>query len=386
MVGETNTSLTETDGPGGPDPVLSPQANSFLSVDFLNQSAGKSVIEVYLYTNDYKKLLIEDFRKLQIDPADALMAAGVADDLFSSTGIIRRLWYSPVAQINAWEHVLGIMAADDPAKYQNIHKGTPFYFLGMASYLARDFEKALFYMDAALEEDLRLHKDRWFELPSGKFVLFDDRTNNQAAKELVTITRKIFEDVMREVTSSSGISLSLDELRDKLVKPAMTPGSIKRSAVTGVFTFLLEFSSRAKELSLAGTPTSTGEPFFLHLFKGALLFETLLKTSPAGGVIKSVNRKATINNFLNDGSIYSAFGFTAAPQGFGAQTFDDVIAEIKNDTTPDFTQRAVRATWGIRNTTGHSLAWPYRPDPEEYKELFQLIVAALSATLSKLHP
>jgi hypothetical protein len=119
--------------------------------------------------------------------------------------------------------------------------------------------------------------------------------------------------------------------------------------------FLLEFSSRAKELSLGGSLTSTGEPFFLHLFKGALLFETLLKISAAGSVIQTSNPKATINTLLMDPTIYQAFDFANQPQGLGAHTFDDVLQAIKSDPTVNFTQRAVRATWGIRNTTGHSL-------------------------------
>ena len=60
-----------------------------------------------------------------------------------------------------------------------------------------------------------------------------------------------------------------------------------------------------------------------------------------------------------DPTIYQAFDFVNQPQGLGAHTFDDVLQAIKSDPTVNFTQRAVRATWGIRNTTGHSLGWPY---------------------------
>jgi hypothetical protein len=277
------------------------------------------------------------------------------------------------------------MAADDASRYQKLHKGTPFYFLGMASYSSRDFEKALFYMDAALEEDLGIHKEKWPDNPAGKFVLLQDESPDQAARPLVKRTREAFEQVMNAVTGLGGIGLSTEELRNKLVRPAMTAGSGKRSAVTALLSFLLEFSSREKEISLAGRPTSTGEPFFLHLLKGAVLFETLLKTSPAGSAIQTRDPKATINTLLADPTIYSPLGFATAPQGLGAHTFDDVLKAIGNDKTSDFTQRAVRATWGVRNTTGHSMGWPYRPDPNEYKMVYQLIAGALSATLAKLH-
>jgi hypothetical protein len=96
-------------------------------------------------------------------------------------------------------------------------KGTPFYFVGTASYLARDFEKALFYMDAALEEDLRLHKRGWPKVPAGRFVLLDSDSTEQFARPLVVRTRALFEEVMTKIRNDGGIGLSVDDLRSKLV-------------------------------------------------------------------------------------------------------------------------------------------------------------------------
>jgi hypothetical protein len=241
-------------------------------------------------------------------------------------------------------------------------------------------------MDAALDEDLRSDKDQWPLRPAGKFVLLDTESPNHAAIFQVDRTRKEFEKVMTAVANAGGIKLTIEQFRDNLVRPAMVPGSGKRSAVTALLSFLLEFSSRAKELSLARGKTGTGEPFFLHLFKGALLFETLLKTSTASSAIQSANPKATLDTLLKDRNIYSAFGFTSRPQGHGGDTFDDVLMAIRNDTTSDFTKRAVRATCSIRNKTGHSMAWPYKPQSDEYEKVYQLIVGAISTTLAKLHP
>lgn len=374
MVGETNTTVIV----GQDEMAATPTC--FSSANLLDQALNKTAIEVYIYSDTYKDLLLKDYRNLPInDPA-------AADKLFSRCGFSGRLAYSPTAQIEAWEYILDLMAKDDADRYEKLHKGTPFYFIGMASYYSRDFEKALFYMDAALEEDLALHKEKWPDNPAGKFVLLQEDSPDQAAKPLVKRTREAFESLMKAVTDLGGIGLSVEDFRNKLVRPAMTVGSGKRSAVTALFSFLLEFSSREKELSLAGRSTSTGEPFFIHLLKGAVLFETLLKTSPVGSAIQSGNPKATINDLLKSTTIYPAFGFATVPQGFGVHTFDEVLDAIRDDKTGDFSQRAVRATWGIRNTTGHSMGWPYRPDPDEYKNVYHLIAGALSATLSKLHP
>jgi len=41
-----------------------------------------------------------------------------------------------------------------PEAYAGIHKGTPFYFLGMAAFLVHDYETAVFFFDAGVSEDL----------------------------------------------------------------------------------------------------------------------------------------------------------------------------------------------------------------------------------------
>jgi hypothetical protein len=368
------------------DPSQRPTQNSaeyiFRAPALMQQAIAKSAGELIFQSTMYRDALLEDYKRMPTgDPK-------IADKFFSAQRFPLIFARSPSAHVEAWEYVLGLLQNEDEQRYRVMHKGTPFYFAGMASYLGRDFEKALFYMDAALEEDLRLHKTAWPSVPSGKFVLLDSDSPDQFARPLVVRTRDLFEDVIGKISTEGGIGLSVEDLRSKLVYPAMNTTPRKRSAVTGLISFLLEFPSRRKELSLAGTQTSTAEPFFLHLFKGAVLFETLLKTSTVGSTIQVSNPKATIDKFLQDQAIYSAFGFTTAPQGLGGETLDDVFAAIKKDATSgyDYTQRAIRATWGIRNKVGHSMAWPSRPSLEEYNDAFYLIAGALTATLYKLHP
>jgi hypothetical protein len=374
FVGATNASSVDTF-------VVQPIENLHVRAPALIQQAiGKSAAELVIQSSTYRDALLEDFRKLPIDNPK------LVDQFFSLHAFPFIFAKSPAAHVEAWEYLLGLIQTEDDARYRQLHKGTPFYFAGMASYLARDFEKALFYMDAALEEDLRLHKDRWFSAPAGKFVLLDSDNPEQFARPLVFRTRALFDEVMTTVINLGGRGLSVKTFGSKLVFPAMSNASEKRSAVTGLISFLLEFPSRTKELSLAGTRTSTAEAFFLHLFKGTLLFETLLKTSSLGQGIQRSNPKATIDKFLQDQKIYSAFGFSTAPQGLGGDTFDEVLAAIKVDATTDFTQRAIRATWGIRNKVGHSMAWPSRPNLSEYGDVFYLIAGALSATIDSLHP
>ena len=131
----------------------------------------------------------------------------------------------------------------------------------------------------------------------------------------------------------------------------------------------------------------SGEPFFLHLFKGGLLFETLLKASPHGAAVGASNPKATLNSLLTDKNLASALGLSGAVQGLGALTFDDLLARVAADEAAghDFVMRAIQAGWGIRNVTGHNVAWPRRPTTEEYDRLFILLYGSLAIALDRLY-
>jgi hypothetical protein len=345
-------------------------------VVFLN----RPLAELALSSDQFAKALTQDFQALSSDP-------GEADELFSSLGLPSLFGHSLERQIFAWERVLSILRAADEGRYESIHKGTPFYFLGVAAYIVHDFERALFYMDCALAEDHRLHGGHWHRLPSGMFVRLDDVPEAQFGRPLVTISRRLFEEWRSLVATAGGTDLSLDAYRARLVSHAMDDVPALRTAVTAFLSFLLEVEERRKQLSLAPLASGSGEPFFLHLFKGGLLFETLLKLSPPGKVVIAAKPKATLNDLLTDPCIITALGFTSALSGLGAQTFDDLIMRVGNDSTSgrSFAERAVRATWGLRNATGHNLAWPRRPSSDEYEQLFLLAFGALSLVVSRLY-
>jgi hypothetical protein len=272
-----------------------------------------------------------------------------------------------------------------------MHKGTPYYFLGFAAYFARDYETALFYIDCAVEQDLSIHGDRWPNVPSGKFLLLDTENREQYAWPLVQQISEVFQSTMERLRSLGGHQLTINDYRDNLVRPAMAPAMAGnpslRSAVTAFLTFLLEYRSRKRQLFLAPPTGGTGEPFYLHLFKGALLFETLLKTSSEGLRVLDHNPRAMLNDLLGDSAIYRAMGFRGAPQGLGAVTFDELLQRIEQDEHDgmNFDLRAIRATWGVRNTTGHSMAWPRRLNVDEYERVFLLILGALSISILTLH-
>jgi hypothetical protein len=159
-----------------------------------------------------------------------------------------------------------------------------------------------------------------------------------------------------------------------------------RSVVTAFLSFVLELQPRRTQLTLAPAGGS-GEPFFLHLFKGGLLLETLLKTSDRGKVLCAANPKATLNALLTDTTMTSMLGLSSVLQGLNTLTFDDLLSRVEADEMAGqgFPIRALQAAWGIRNSTGHNVAWPKRPTVDEYERLFILLYGSLSIVLDRLY-
>jgi hypothetical protein len=364
----------------------------FRTAQAVDAFLGCPQAEIAFFSGRFVDALAADLRTFPIDPpsdstgSDALVAAGRADAFFNSLRIPGFFGDSPSIQIRLWERTLALLREADERRYALLHKGTPFYFLGVASYIAEDFERALYYLDCALTEDSRLHADRWHLVPSGMFVRLDSLPENQFGRQLVSDALTRLTELNQRLAAIGGIPLTLELFRTRLVNRAMQSVPELRSVVTAFLSFVLELRPRQTQLNLAPGGGS-GEPFFLHLFKGGLLLETLLKTSDRGKVLCAANPKATLNTLLTDPTVTSLLGLSSVLQGLNTPTFDDLLSRIADDEKAGqgFLTRALQAAWGVRNSTGHNVAWPRRPTVDEYERLFVLLYGSLSVVLDRLY-
>jgi len=368
------------------------QMESFLTAGAIDAFLSRPQAEWVFFSSQVVDALAADLQTFPLRPpgdptgAEALAGARRADAFFNSLRIPVFFENSPTIQIKLWERTLGVLLDADEERYATLHKGTPFYFLGVGSYIAEDFERALYYLDCALTEDLRLHAERWHQVPSGMFVRLDSLPENQFGRQLVHEAQGRLAELNQTLATIGAVPLTLELLRTRLVNRAMQAEPELRSVVTALLSFLLELRPRRTQLRLAPVGGS-GEPFFLHLFKGGLLFETLLKMSPQGRRICAAKPKATLNTLLTDGTLTSKLGLSCVVQGLNTITFDDLLARIEADEKAGhgFPMRAVQAAWGIRNATGHNVAWPKRPTSDEYERLFALLFGSLSMALDRLY-
>ena len=134
--------------------------------------------------------------------------------------------------------------------------------------------------------------------------------------------------------------------------------------------YLLEFEERYRELRLRSTEGGSIAPFIIHLFRGALICESLLKH---------------LYSQKDDGdpakTLSQVFYNTAFRHEFvsGVRTSADSLRDIVAGITDDSMRSAFTTTARLRNTTGHNLVWDDEvfQEPSQYEALFYQEINAL---------
>ena len=136
----------------------------------------------------------------------------------------------------------------------------------------------------------------------------------------------------------------------------------------------MEFEEREKELSLKSSQGGSMEPVLTYLFKGGLIFESLLKYF--------YKKNDGQNYFL----IRDIFGTREFKNDFvsikksNANSVREIIGAIK---TNDL-KTAFKTTSKLRNTSGHNLVWDnIFDDPENFKKLYEQQVNAILYLIQK---
>lgn len=268
--------------------------------------------------------------------------------------------------------------------YSAIIKATGFYWLGMLALKANDYETALFYMDAALTEEER-NQHNWHAdpTPTIRFFLLQGEETRQAAKES---TAQAEAKVVRIISSYNDLSdrnglppLTLDEIRNKFLEPAIYVHREWRTAATSFITFNLEWDYR-NELHDLRPNGGTAEPFLMHLSKGCTLFETLLRFQMSDAEAKEYSSLGGKLFLLKD---RLGFKFDSDAKG-KVFRLSDVLQDLdKNEPT---TVIAMQITLKLRNAILHDLGTETGLTKSQYQRLYELVAFSCLHAFSKLFP
>jgi hypothetical protein len=134
-----------------------------------------------------------------------------------------------------------------------------------------------------------------------------------------------------------------------------------------------EWDYRAMQLELV--PEGSREPFFSHLFRGCVLFESLLKGVPGTPALKTIGE--ALHHYQNQLGLRGRIRT-------GADQFNDVVAALTDNMDLD---EAIYACARTRNTIGHNLVWSTTDlNSQTYDRLLKNIGVSCIHTISKLYP
>jgi len=273
-----------------------------------------------------------------------------------------------------YEGILRGLYIDNPEKYLQIHKGTPYYFLGWTAYDLRDYERSLFYFDAALSEDIRRDPQGWKDTPAADFFKLRDKAGQSALRVTVEV-RQVVKEQISKYNANYGFHFTLENFL-RYVDFNAEKGS-HRSVITSLYSFILDFFDRALQLNLRSISGGTFEPFFLHLFKGCLVFESVLKeffedqfSLPLGNILNNKKAQLEIPDFDTRGNLWFLTDITKE------------FIEYQLKSRQNITQ-SIFFTYKLRNATGHNLAWNVNFCANTYTDLFENILFSIFYLIDK---
>lgn len=323
------------------------------------------------------------------EQARALFLRAAQQGLVEANQFFSSFLYTPEAELGNYSRALGqgihfltgICLATDASAYIRIHKGAAFYWLGTFAFLANDYESAAFFFDAAISEDIRAGNNPANDLtPASAFIVLQNEPANHIAIPLINAARERIGELITNYNARPGRPpgvgpLTLDQIRDRFLRPAILPGQEPwRSLATAFISFCLEWDYRNQLLDLRPGP-GTAEPFFLHLFKGCVLFESLLKANPT--------HRPTSNTL---GRILTQL---QGPLGIGnvdvrEAQFGTILTNLAG--ADEAIETAIEFTGKIRNTVGHDLGWVVNIDKPQYQRLFRMVSSSCLHTIACLYP
>ena len=145
---------------------------------------------------------------------------------------------------------------DNSAPKYATHKGTPFYFMGIAAFASHDYQTATFFFDAAVAEDVH-HYPGDNNKPALVFMRLD-KTKETAAQQIVQIVAAKLDAALKDYARRQGSkSLTLNNVRDHFLNHLKQPHM--RTLTTTFISFLAEWDYRLQMIDLA--PDVSREPF-----------------------------------------------------------------------------------------------------------------------------
>ncbi len=310
-----------------------------------------------------------------------------------------------ISKVNIYKELLLRIKKADKCGYIDIHKGAPFFFIGWYSFFLSNYDNAIFYLDAALAEDKKnMKKDTtiidgikiygWKDSGAALFFLLKSEYvgiyHEFSTIKLKTLLRKMLNDFC----SISSKNINLNDFRDKFISNLLE-NTNNTAIITTLYSFILEKEAVSEMIILKGSNSGTIEPIILHLSKGTLIIESLLKMNYTIITIYEENsnlrntrtriktKKITLGELLNSKEFNDKYFSVKEPSREKYSVSDlnlisekPIFGNISNMSN-NFTIAAM-----VRNTSAHSINWDDK-FIKDYEVMYKHIIYAIFFIIDK---
>lgn len=290
-----------------------------------------------------------------------------------------------------WELALNIAYQwEEKNPNKRIHKGTPYYFLGVTCILKEDLEKGFLLMHQALKEDEKTPEVNSHQTPAYCFVTLDYERQDQYFRQKVKEIAKFLDTILGKYRSKRRGILILTDLKSKLLQEA----NLQEVA----FYFVFELF-RIKKLLLDINQRLT-QNVFSSLLQANTIFDLCLIVE---NTIKKQNKYSNINLngqtigplliFLSSKSslnLNKGYNLKNLNDDFGndfSKTMKELLSSLyhfQDGTSPQAIEEDLAITYGFRNFGAHKI----EDQPiiyENFKEITDRILNALFFSVEKLY-
>jgi hypothetical protein len=268
---------------------------------------------------------------------------------------------APFERFEYYRQLLIRLKMTDPLKFQQIHKGTPYFFLAWTAFDLGDYDRALFFLDAAVAEDMRIDPNGWRNAPACQTLRLEMPPRHVAGRHIPELRNRIENQVRRfRGVAEPGHNLlaDTDALVTRFVDHVLAAGDPRvRNVVSALYVWVFQFEDLYARLVLRGDLTSSLLPIAFHLLSGGVIFETILQLHFPGNTLERVFSSKRFSN-----------AFPGVRPTVGAVSWQATRNSMRDQTL----QTAFSVTGKLRNLLAHSLT---RVDglggPEEYRAYFE---------------
>lgn len=278
-----------------------------------------------------------------------------------------------LGRISVYFDLFNLLKKYHPEKFARIHKGTPYCILGWLFIDIGDYGQGIFYIDAAVSEDIRTDPFGWKKRPAYSFFSLDTSPGNDAAKRF---TKKMklyiekeeedynlcFKSIKKHITTNY---LVTDFVGSKIQEMS------HRTLVCSLYIFIFEAYKQIDFLKYRSGNKGSIEPFLNHLHKGSLILESLLKE-----IFTSLSAQP-MGTILNDSFVKKNLNISLHNTGAVGRTLQDIIQHLLPNLSKD--EDVIHNSWftislRLRNATSHNLLLPDVFNVVSYKELYRQIL------------